>query len=270
MPRPPAVRCGICAAKATNVLAARNEHLCTIPLSQVPPRAQVLFRGLPAAAAWQFGAGASAAVAQWRPSPAAGRSPRDGIPALVRRCAQVGAAKLCSPACSYLLELTTCCLCSSLTAAGIRKKEPSQCCRDIKSSPNRISAGMRPAKARSLLLFRAHGAVLRGEAASFISPPATSCKRGTALGQCGVQDHLQPMRQVRTCVAAGHPVSLPARRGVEVGVECCEAAVALVETCLSQHIAARPTARQLVAALETMQDSADADQRSPPAAAKAA
>ena len=59
-------------------------------------------------------------------------------------------------------------------------------------------------------------------------------------------------------------------RGVEVGAECSEATVALIEACLSQHIAARPTARQLVTALEAMQDSADAAQPSSPAAAEAA
>jgi methylthioribose-1-phosphate isomerase len=59
-------------------------------------------------------------------------------------------------------------------------------------------------------------------------------------------------------------------RGVEVGAECSEAAVALIEACLSQHAAARPTARQLVTALEAMQDSTDGSDPSPQAAGKAA
>lgn len=59
-------------------------------------------------------------------------------------------------------------------------------------------------------------------------------------------------------------------RGVEVGVECSEAAVALIEACLSQGSLARPTAAQLVTALETMQDSADVVDPPPQAAAKAA
>jgi hypothetical protein len=40
-----------------------------------------------------------------------------------------------------------------------------------------------------------------------------------------------------------------------VDTECCEAAVALIEACLSQHVSERPTAAQLVAALEAFQDS---------------
>jgi methylthioribose-1-phosphate isomerase len=59
-------------------------------------------------------------------------------------------------------------------------------------------------------------------------------------------------------------------RGVEVGVECSEAAVALIEACLSQHAAARPTAAQLVAALEAMQESTAVTNPSPQAAIKVA
>ena len=59
-------------------------------------------------------------------------------------------------------------------------------------------------------------------------------------------------------------------RGVMVGVECSEAVVALIEACLSQHVAARPTARQLVTALEAMQDSEDVAEPLILAAAEAA
>ena len=41
--------------------------------------------------------------------------------------------------------------------------------------------------------------------------------------------------------------------------ECCEAAVALIEACLSQHVSERPTAAQLVVALEALQGSPHTD-----------
>lgn len=62
----------------------------------------------------------------------------------------------------------------------------------------------------------------------------------------------------------------PGCRGVEVDTECCEAAVALIEACLSQHVSERPTAAQLVAALEALQDSPaqhSTDAAAPPATA---
>lgn len=45
-------------------------------------------------------------------------------------------------------------------------------------------------------------------------------------------------------------------RGVDVGTECCEVSVSLIEACLVQDAAARPTAARLVETLEGLQDDA--------------
>ena len=49
--------------------------------------------------------------------------------------------------------------------------------------------------------------------------------------------------------------------------ECCETTCALIEACLSNNVAARPTAAQLVAALEGLQDDAS-EPGSPPISAQ--
>jgi hypothetical protein len=84
---------------------------------------------------------------------------------------------------------------------------------------------------------------------------------------CCLPHAQEGFQQSCTSVRTGQLLTSPVCRGVNVRSECCEAAVALIEACLSQHISARPTAAQLVTALEALQDSSDV--RTPTAAAAA-
>ena len=83
---------------------------------------------------------------------------------------------------------------------------------------------------------------------------------GSSLGSCQLLGVLSWGTVVSAMTGESFHLSMltawgctAACRGVEVGAECSEAAVALIEACLSQVVAARPTAAQLVAALEALQ-----------------